>query len=101
MDRHIKELMQRKKEEDYKARTKRLIERGAILESLIEKPESFTNEQIKLFLTQTIKTSFAAKILLKLKEEAAETAALVSAEAQSQGDAATSANRGGAGREVG
>ncbi len=101
MDRHIKELMQRKKEEDRSARTKRLIERGAIMEKLIDKPESFTNEQIQSFLTQTIATKFAKSILLKLKEEAAEAAALVSAETQPQGDAATAANGGGAGREVG
>jgi hypothetical protein len=63
----LKELIQKKKEQDRKDRTHRLIERGAILESLIDEPETFTNEQIKTFLEKTIQTMFAAKILTQFK----------------------------------
>ena len=63
----LKELIQKKKEQDRKDRTHRLIERGAILESLIENPETFTNDQIKAFLEKTIQTPFANKILTQFK----------------------------------
>ena len=58
-----KKLIQQQKDADRKARTKRLIERGAILESLIDKSETLTNEQIKAFLEKTAKTEFALKTL--------------------------------------
>ena len=63
----LKELIQKKKEQDRKDRTHRLIERGAILESLIDEPETLTNEQIKAFLEKTIQTAFANKILTQFK----------------------------------
>jgi len=58
-----KRLMNLQKQADRKARTKRLIERGAILESLITDPANFTNEQIKTFLEKTIATETSRKIL--------------------------------------
>ena len=45
-----KQLIQKQKEDDRKARTKRLIQRGAILESLIDGADSLTDEQIKTLL---------------------------------------------------
>ncbi len=41
-----KKLLNQKKSEECKIRTHRLVERGAILESLLEQPEQYTNEQI-------------------------------------------------------
>ena len=41
-----RKLLNQKKDAERKARTHRLIERGAILESLLEKPEQYSNEQI-------------------------------------------------------
>ena len=58
-----KRLMQQQKEQERKDRTKRLIERGAILESLIPDAATFSNEQIKAFLEKTIKGDSACKIL--------------------------------------
>ena len=47
-DKHkLDTLKNRYKEEKRRNRNHRLIERGAILESLIPNPESYTNEQIK------------------------------------------------------
>ncbi len=46
----LKLLNQRQKEQKRKDRTKRLIERGAILESLIEGAADLDNEQIKAIL---------------------------------------------------
>ena len=56
-----KRLVHEQKEQARKARTKRLIERGAILESLIPDAGTFTNEQIKAFLEKTIRTESARK----------------------------------------
>ena len=46
----LKLLQQRQKEQERKDRTKRLIERGAILESLIDGATDIDNEQIKAIL---------------------------------------------------
>jgi len=58
-----KRLLNQQKEAERKARTKRLIERGAILESLIIGGDKFTNEQIKTFLEKTVQSESARKIL--------------------------------------
>ena len=47
---HINALQNRYKEEKRRSRTHRLIERGAILESLIPDAESYSNEQIQHIL---------------------------------------------------
>ena len=46
----VKQLAQRQKEAERKARTRRLIERGAILESFLPEPETLSNEQVKEIL---------------------------------------------------
>ena len=45
-----KQLLQQYKKQERKARTRRLIERGAILESLIDGAEGMTNEELKALL---------------------------------------------------
>ena len=45
-----KQLLQKQKADERKARTKRLIERGAILESLVPNAEEMANEQMKELL---------------------------------------------------
>ena len=47
-----KQLVQKQKQDERKARTSRLIQRGAILESFIPNPETLTNEQVKALLQQ-------------------------------------------------
>ena len=70
-----KRLMQQQKEADRKTRTKRLIERGAILESLIPGADKFNNDQIKAFLEKTVTTENACKILDSMTQQCGETAA--------------------------
>ena len=65
----LKELRQKQKMQESKERTHRLIERGAILESLVDGSVSLTNEQIKTFLEKTIQSEYARKILLQLREQ--------------------------------
>ena len=46
----VKRLTQRQTEAARKARTRRLIERGALLESFLAEPETLSNEQVKEIL---------------------------------------------------
>ena len=61
-----KQLMQCEKQEERKLRTRRLIERGAIIESIFSETVSLTNEQFKTFLVQTINNDSARKVLENL-----------------------------------
>ena len=58
-----KRLLNLQKEADRKARTKRLIERGAILESFISGADNLTNDQIKAFLEKSMQSESAQKNL--------------------------------------
>jgi hypothetical protein len=69
-----RQLMQQQKADERKARTKRLIERGAILESFIPNPENLTNEQIKTFLEKTVTSDYARRALASVTAEPRETA---------------------------
>ena len=46
----VKRLTQRQTEAERKARTRRLIEWGALLESFLAEPETLSNEQVKEIL---------------------------------------------------
>jgi hypothetical protein len=48
----MKRLIQKQKETDRKARTRRLIERGAILESFLTAPETMSNDEVRDILAQ-------------------------------------------------
>ncbi len=65
-EKQIQALMQQQKEQARKARTKRLIERGAMLESLLDGAPEASNERIKAFLEKTIRTEDAKKIWERL-----------------------------------
>ncbi len=61
-----KRLLSQQRNQERKARTHRLIERGAILESLLENPEQYTNEQIKVLLATALKSSEARESIRSL-----------------------------------
>jgi hypothetical protein len=52
-----RELMQKSKAQERKARTKRLIERGAIAESLIPGADEMTDEQFRSFLDKILSSA--------------------------------------------
>jgi len=52
-------LIQAQKEHERKTRTKRLIERGALLESLIPDASTLSNDQIKTILVRAFRTDNA------------------------------------------
>jgi len=64
-----KKLMQEQKTQEGKARTKRLIERGAIVESLIDRAETLTNEEIKSVLTIALNSEPAIEKLIATQEK--------------------------------
>ena len=63
-----KKLLNQKKSEERKIRTHRLVERGAILESLLEQPEQYTNEQIKGLLETALRTTQAQEFLRRTEK---------------------------------
>ena len=79
-------LENEQKVENRKARTKRLIDRGAILESLIEGAAELTNDQITSILKKTVGSSFGEKILAQTKEQKTKTATIPQGETPVQND---------------
>ncbi len=63
-----KKLLNQKKNEERKIRTHRLVERGAILESLLEQPEQYTNEQIKGLLEAVLRTPQVQEFLRRIQK---------------------------------
>ncbi len=63
-----KKLLNQKRGEERKIRTHRLVERGAILESLLEQPEQYTNEQIKDLLETALRTPQAQEFLRRTEK---------------------------------
>ena len=59
---HLKMLLQKKNNLERNARTRRLIERGAILESLIDGAVNLTNEQIKTLMRTALCTASAREM---------------------------------------
>ena len=68
----LKEQLQKKALLERNARTRRLIERGAITESLIGGADTLTNDQIKLLLQSVLSTTAAREILAAFFKGAAE-----------------------------
>lgn len=66
----LKQLLQTQKEEERKARTKRLIERGALLESLMGVTDNVTHEQIREALAVMLGSDVGRKAMLPLREQA-------------------------------
>lgn len=60
-------LVSKLKVEERKKRTRRLIERGAILESVIGNATDFTNEQIQALLIEIFSSEFARAAVEKLR----------------------------------
>ena len=69
-----KQLIQKQKADERKERTRRLIERGAILESLIPDVVNLTNEQVKTFLQKTVTGDFGKRALATITAQSGETA---------------------------
>ena len=63
-----KQLIQKEKETARKARTRRLIERGAILESLLNDAEVFTNEEVKAILAVALKSGAAYDAIISARK---------------------------------
>lgn len=64
-----KRLLNQIKTEQRRARTHRLIERGAILESLLDGAADMTGEQVRAVLEAALKTDAAREALRKIHAE--------------------------------
>ncbi|MDR1658594.1 MAG: DUF3847 domain-containing protein [Deltaproteobacteria bacterium] len=67
LENHRKELMQKNKERERKARTKRFIEHGAIVESVIGGVDELTGDQFKAFMERIATTPEARRALEEAK----------------------------------
>ena len=66
-----KRLISEQKQVERKKRTKRLIERGAILESVISNAEDFSNEQLQALLIEIFSSEFAKGKVKNFREHTA------------------------------
>jgi hypothetical protein len=71
LEQQRKALIQAQKEQESKDRTRRLIQRGAILESLIPNAVALTNDQIKAFLEKIITGDYAKRQLASIAAQSA------------------------------
>lgn len=77
LENRAKRLTQSHSQLERKARTRRLIQRGAMLESLIPGAETLTNEQIQSVLMAAFHTTAAIEALKKVRESAVADSSLV------------------------
>lgn len=63
-----KEVLAQEKIRARKLRTKRLIERGAILEQYIEDAEHYTNDEVQEIVTYALNTPYAREYIRKLRD---------------------------------
>jgi hypothetical protein len=82
-----KELLQKDRARERKARTKRLIERGAIVESVIGGVDGLTGEQFKSFIERMAKTDQARRALSEIAGRGGGIAPTKTAETESDEDA--------------
>ena len=66
-----KTLLAKESVEKRKKRTKRLIERGTILESVISSAEDFSNEQLQALLIEIFSSEFAKGKIKNFREHTA------------------------------
>ncbi|MDR1891486.1 MAG: DUF3847 domain-containing protein [Oscillospiraceae bacterium] len=99
LENELKRLMQQQKEQERKARTKRLIERGAILESLVPGADALTNDEIKAFLEKTVTNDYARRAMANVTAHSGGKPHETPSNAKPQGNAASVAEaREAAGR---
>ena len=70
LENRCKRLVGSQSQLERKARTRRLIERGAMLESFIPEAETLTNEQIMSVLMASFHTTAAVQAVEKVREPA-------------------------------
>jgi hypothetical protein len=64
-----RELLQKSRTQERKARTRRLIERGAIIESLIPDTDTLTGEQFKSLIEKILSTEQTRRALAEIKKQ--------------------------------
>ena len=63
---HMKQLVQKQKADERKARTKRLCSRAGLLESMLPDTIALTDEQFKSFLERTTANDFGRRMLANI-----------------------------------
>ena len=86
-----KQLIQKQKAEERKARTRRFCSRHGLLEKLMPDLANITDEQYETFIRKGINTSYGQKILAEIVGSTGATAAPQTAETAAQGNTAPTA----------
>jgi len=87
-----KELLKKHKEDERKARTKRLCTRHGMLEKHMPDLITLTDEQFETFITRAINTSYGRDILTKITKQAGATATPNPADSAKTAEDGVSAN---------
>ena len=69
IENRMKRMTQAQNRNERKIRPRRLIERGAIVESLIPNADALTNDQFKAILEAALSTVAIRKLLVALQED--------------------------------
>ena len=80
----VKRLLQQQKEQERKARTRRLCSRGGYVESRLPEIIPLTDEQFKAFFEKTLFGEYARKILDGITKQNTETVSSISAKTAAQ-----------------
>jgi hypothetical protein len=75
MENELKQLLHRQKEEERKARTRRICQRGGLLEKLLPDTIPLTEGQMLAFFEKTLLTHFARRALADVTAQSGETPA--------------------------
>ena len=94
---HIKQLVQKQKSEERKARTKRLCSRAGLLESMLPDTIALTDEQFKTFLERTTANEFGRRMLANITKGNGVSASSTTAEVAQGSASATAQQTGGNG----
>jgi len=87
----VKRLLQQQKEQDRKARTRRLCSRGGYIEGRLPEIIPLTDEQFKSFIEKTMFGEYARKILDGITKQNADTGSGISAKTAAQTNNGSSA----------
>ena len=82
-----KKLIQEKKQQERKDRTKRLCKRMGLFESMLPESISLTDEQFQIFLEKTVATEHSRRILVGLTAQSSAPSPASPAISETQDDA--------------
>ena len=91
MENDLKKLLRQQKEEDRRERTRRICQRGGLLEKLLPETIPFDEKQILAFFEKTLLTPFARRVLAEVAPPQNGGVSMETGSTDQQGDPASAA----------